>query len=209
MQQSHLKNRPLRKLRAFGLMEVILGMFVLTAGLTVVMAPALQSVRDTTDSRKAVLAANLAQEGVEMVRNIRDSQFAQTAPGKSNITHAFINGMNMNVHDHEYCTIDFTDANLNGSVCKKLKTNTALHTGLILTGNFYKKMTSSGTPMFRRLIHVEQVSDAPRYDVTVVVTWGSNINDVTTYIDNTANCTRGNHCVFSQATFTDWNYWGI
>lgn len=196
------KRRPIERVRkfqwkAFGLVEVILGMFVLTAALTVVMLPAVQSIRYEAEDRRVVLAANLAQEGVEMVRNIRDNQFAQAGNGQGRLSKAFPSGMN--AHDHEYCNVDLETSVLNGSNCKTNPGNN-LNTGIALVGNFYKV---NGAATFRRLIDINKVSDT-RYDITVYVTWGN--TDITGV--SPSSCTRANQCVFSQATFTDWNYWG-
>jgi hypothetical protein len=189
-----------KRVQAFGLAEVILGIFMLTSAVTVVMLPALQSIRYTSEDRRVVLAASLAQEGAEIVRNIRDNQFARADVTQTPLDKAFPSGMSNN--DHKYCGVDLSSTALDGTNCNS--SASAINKKIILSGGFYRNVSGANAP-FQRLVDIKKISSTPsRYDVTVFVTW-----DAGNFISsaNTTNCIRSNRCAFSQATFTDWNYW--
>lgn len=72
--------RPARE-RGFTLVEVIVMMAVLTIGIVGTLAVANVAVQSGTRNEQRVVAANLAREGVELVRAIRDSNWAAAAEG--------------------------------------------------------------------------------------------------------------------------------
>lgn len=59
--------------KGFSLLELVLAMFVLTMGIVGVMVLISSTMRVSMDTRNSVIASGLAQEGVELVRNIRDN----------------------------------------------------------------------------------------------------------------------------------------
>jgi prepilin-type N-terminal cleavage/methylation domain-containing protein len=61
--------------KGFSLMEVMLAVFVLSVGLVAIIGLISSSIRNSIDSRDTIIASELAQEGVELVRNIRDNNF--------------------------------------------------------------------------------------------------------------------------------------
>lgn len=61
--------------QGFGLMEVIVSIFIILIGLMGVMALVNYSTIAGGTSASRLIAANLAQEGIEVVRNIRDLNF--------------------------------------------------------------------------------------------------------------------------------------
>ncbi|MEI8103555.1 MAG: hypothetical protein WCG84_01465 [Candidatus Moraniibacteriota bacterium] len=195
-QKKYPKSHPVQL--AFGLVEVVLAMFVLTTALMVVMLPAINTIQYTKQDRQVVLGAYLAQEGVEVIRNIRDTQFAQWEKDKAKLDKVFPDPSS------PVCSVDYTTTDLkNGSICKQANAFQKGDAAVSLVGNFYQQSTTN--PVFwRKAVISKVVSGANvRYDVTVYVVWGSGTLDGV----NTTNCIRSNQCVFSQATFTDWNYW--
>ncbi|PIV38802.1 MAG: hypothetical protein COS30_00115 [Candidatus Portnoybacteria bacterium CG02_land_8_20_14_3_00_45_8] len=61
--------------QGFGLMEVIVSIFIISIGLMGVMALVNYFTIAGGTSASRLIAANLAQEGIEVVRNIRDLNF--------------------------------------------------------------------------------------------------------------------------------------
>ena len=61
--------------KGFSLIEVMLATFLVSAGLTAVMALLSVGIKGTSDSKDQVVGSFLAQEGVELVRNIRDTNW--------------------------------------------------------------------------------------------------------------------------------------
>lgn len=73
--------RGLRPQAGFTLIEVVVALAILGIGILGVVATANFSKRASTDNERTVVALNLAREGIESVRTIRDSNWAiQLAP---------------------------------------------------------------------------------------------------------------------------------
>ena len=61
--------------RSFTLVETIIASYILLAGVVTSMTLAQQNINNIILSRQHLTAANLAQEGIELVRNRRDTNF--------------------------------------------------------------------------------------------------------------------------------------
>lgn len=66
--------------KGFTLMEAIVAIFVITAGIVGVSSLVAQTISSATFSKDKLIAAYLAQEGIEIVRNIRDTNWLEGAP---------------------------------------------------------------------------------------------------------------------------------
>lgn len=64
--------------KAFSFIEVMISVFLLSVGMIAVITLMSGSLRDSLDSRNQVIAAGLAQEGTELVKNIRDTNWKIT-----------------------------------------------------------------------------------------------------------------------------------
>lgn len=72
-----------KSLRGFSTLETLLAAFVLTIGLVIVMEVMTRSIRHSFETRDAIVATMLSQEGAELVRNFRDNDFATGNDGFS------------------------------------------------------------------------------------------------------------------------------
>ncbi len=72
-------------LPAFSMVEVIAVLFVITIGMTGIMSLITQNVQAQSVSRKSLVAYQLAQEGVELIRQVRDTN---SRPGSTAVTWA-------------------------------------------------------------------------------------------------------------------------
>ena len=61
--------------KAFSLLEVIIAIFIITVGIIGVVNLVNSSISAVAFSKSQVIATNLAQEGLEIVRNMRDSNW--------------------------------------------------------------------------------------------------------------------------------------
>jgi len=59
--------------KGFSIAEVIISLFVITVGLVTVLGLIASSIRESAAGRNRIIGAQLAQEGFELVRNIRDN----------------------------------------------------------------------------------------------------------------------------------------
>ena len=64
---------PKHKQQGFTLLEVLISLTILTIGSLAVFALMQQTVLSTERNRNSIIAVNLAREGMELVRNIRDT----------------------------------------------------------------------------------------------------------------------------------------
>ena len=62
--------------KGFSLMEILISLFLLSAGLTATAQLMLSGYKNSIDSRNAIVASELVQEGIEVVRNKRDNNIA-------------------------------------------------------------------------------------------------------------------------------------
>jgi len=60
-----------------GIVEVMVAIGVVTVGLVGTLSLTSSSLRFSTTSEKQIVAANLAREGIEVVRNVRDTNWLQ------------------------------------------------------------------------------------------------------------------------------------
>lgn len=176
------------QLRGFTIGEVVIASFVLTFGLTAVMSLIVSSFQTTVETERLIMASSLAQEGIELVRNIRDNalvdKVALGAP--TDVFASFPNGNNRR------CVIDSTMSALDCS---------SPNMQLGLSGGFYRHGTGSG--LFYRLIKVSHTGGSDEAIVTSFVTWQNpqgnlNGNDAKTW------CITSNKCVYSEMFLTQW-----
>lgn len=70
--------------RSFTLLETMVAIYILLTGIVGSMSAVAQSLASVSIFKDQLIASNLAQEGVELVRNKRDSNFFQeSSPGSS------------------------------------------------------------------------------------------------------------------------------
>lgn len=61
--------------KAFSLIEVLIAIFIISIGITGAVSLISYSISAVAISKSQIITANLAQEGLEIVRNIRDSNW--------------------------------------------------------------------------------------------------------------------------------------
>ena len=78
----------------FTMMELIVAIFVITTGIVGVLSLVTQTIYSATYSSNKLIAAYLAQEGIEIVRNIRDTNWLQGL--------SWNNGLGVSVYEADY-----------------------------------------------------------------------------------------------------------
>lgn len=68
-------NKNLKNNRGQGLLEAVIALSIIVTGLVGALSLAVSNLSNSNDSVQRVIAGNLAREGVEVVRNIRDSNW--------------------------------------------------------------------------------------------------------------------------------------
>lgn len=140
--------------KGFTLVEVITVLFVMSMGLIGVLGLILQNIQSQSYNKGNLIAYQLAQEGIELVRKVRDNNWRNSLPYDTSLTAG------------EYY-MDYRD-NL----------PTIYSSGhpeeLILSqdaNNFYIHGAGATTTPFSRLIKIEPLTDHSMR-VTADVTWG-------------------------------------
>lgn len=184
--------------RAFSIAEVVLAGFVLTTGIIAVVSLYTVSHRSSFDTRSIITASGLAQEGVEVARNIRDNNTAyrerywstgdmcsNSVEGDCDPFRYFPNGANSK------CSLSYDSSGSDAFDCSspqpevKVGSNGLLHNGTGTATQFY------------RLIKIDHTGGADSARVQSFVAWqdpGSNLNgsNAITW------CTPYNKCVYTE-----------
>lgn len=70
---------------AFTLIEIIVVLFIVSMALLGILSLISQSIRAQNYNKKSIVANQLSQEGVELIRRIRDNNFINSNPFNSNL----------------------------------------------------------------------------------------------------------------------------
>ncbi len=163
------------KRRGFSIMETMIAAFVLTVGLVGMVSLFGPAIRHTGDVRDRIIATGLAQEGVEIVRNIRDNNMVA---GR-----------------------DFADGIADGWRCVDYAQRTLRSCGsdgrLFVRQLLYTHAGGAASP-YRRKIHIAKSGDA--ITATAIVIW----DDGTWPSSPSGQCTLANKCVRTRVTLTKW-----
>jgi type IV pilus modification protein PilV len=185
-----MKNNKNKK--GFSLVEVLVSLLVLAIGTAGVFFLMTNSLKISKNSKNQVIGSMLAQEGVELVRNLRDNKKLQNPPYDAGT------GVPFSVK------VQTDPANVKPIINDDDNTANKLY----LTSNLYTH-DSSGTPTkFYRTINVSIDGDinASPYSTRVItttsfVTW--NDAGFTSFPPNIDNCTLGNQCVYATSVMAD------
>jgi hypothetical protein len=201
------KNRKIQFKKGFSIGEVVLSAFVLSMALVAILSLISNSLKHSADSRNQVIATELAQEGLELVRSIRDNNVAQGRSVFSNLDSTSSNGGCVDVTmDGSGAAIPQWGTNLKcidtdgvsgetfGDHRLKLCGNAVyLHTNswsmasCVLTDTrFYRKIIIDGTVLGQR-------------KVTSMVYWGEDGS-----FPSTVDCLAGNKCEYAEDVLKDW-----
>lgn len=184
--------------KAFTVGEVVLSSFILTAGVLSVLSLISFSFRSSVDNQKMIVASELAQEGVELVRNVRDNNLVDKAATGSptSVFNGFPGGAGT-----KKCIIDYTSptSSVNcpaGSVGIELAQDGS---------GFYRH--GIGTGLYYRMIKIDPSSaaaDAPRRVQSFVSWYESDPRSFLNPPSATTWCTLANKCVYTEIFLTAW-----
>ncbi|MFA5962308.1 MAG: prepilin-type N-terminal cleavage/methylation domain-containing protein [Parcubacteria group bacterium] len=189
-----LKKNKKHNYAGFSFMEVMLSVAVLSIGVMGVLPLFTSALRQSLDSRDQIIGAMLAQEGVELVQNLRDNNFKNRVDAFSGAFPA---------DDTVNCRIDFQSALDCSSTLFRLYADNVT--------NFYKHSTTSATiTKFRRRVNIDyslidgsdsDAENAAKAKVYVTAGWGAAGLPSS---PNSSNCNTNNKCAFAIVTLTKW-----
>lgn len=166
--------------KGFSFLEVMISVFVLSVGITAVMELMSSNILNSIGSRDATIAAELAQEGIELTRNIRDNNFI-TDPSEP-----------FDDLDNGICSVDYDDVDVSSPGVYLLNHHN--------TGGFYTHSSGAGitaTKFYRKIDIIGYGSPEIGKKITSTVIWGGN--------SFPTPCTLGSKCVYAEDVLTDWH----
>lgn len=171
-------NKKISVQKGFSIIEVTLSAFILIVGLVATVSLMAGSISHSTDSRNQIIAAQLAQEGIELINNIRDNNWASGRDAFNLLTFP-ANGD---------CVVNY-----NGASC------VAADYKLYYKNNFYVHDSSgSAATRFQRKITVaNDPIDAANKRITSMVIWGNSFPAI---------CKTANKCTYSEMVLSSTNY---
>jgi len=196
------------KTRGFLLPEAILSLFVLSVGITSVIGLIAGSLRDSMQSRDIITATMLAQEGVELTRNIRDTGYLKDSLNPffgcpTDSYTCFSQDMTK-----EFCTV------VNGtSVEIRCSLSADTHDFQL---SYFKEISHSHNPgftpiKFYRMVYVHFLDSNPGSESAIVrsfVYWGVGESGMFRANEgtggSTASCTVLKKCVYTEITLNNW-----
>lgn len=185
-----------KNLRGFSVGEVLLGSFILAMGLTATTALIAGSLRHSLQAQDVIVAAELAQEGVELVRNVRDNDFAEGG-----------NGFNPFSNGRRHCRRDYVEAvgsalNCQGGQGSASRYYLEYRSGFGGPAGYYQHSNTRGR--FSRYIYVDYNQSGGEHTALVrsFVYWGG--APVPPSDGSTASCISVNRCVFAELVLTNW-----
>jgi Tfp pilus assembly protein PilV len=172
-----------RKKKSFSMLEAILSVAIVSIGLVGALSLLSKSTKESMDSRDQVIAGMLAQEGTEIIRNMRDNNWANSTPTLS------FNGFLDRNYDCDYSDQLISDCNIIGANVVNLKLN----------GNYYVKNSVAGTATkFYRRINLSGTS-TNYMQVESMVSWAAGGS-----FQTEANCVAANKCAYTVITLSKW-----
>lgn len=181
--------------RGFTIGEVVLSAFMLTAGMTVVLKLINFSFQSTVATQDVIVASELAQEGIELVRNARDNNLVKKVAGDPSVTSVF-DGFPPGFGPRR-CIIDYLSDMPNCPAG-------GLRPELNLSGGFYRHGVGPGR--YYRQVRLDRTAAAgsDTFTVTSFVTW----QDIASLPNPMAAaktwCTLTNKCVYTEVLLTEW-----
>lgn len=172
--------------KGFSFGETLLAVFVLSVGLLSVVKLFEVSINQSLVIRDAMIASELAQEGAELVRNVRDNDFAAGGTGFASFN---------STRRHCYIAVDNPNLNCYASQSGTLRYN------LTYSGGQYVSTTSASK--YRRYLNIQYSSgsDAQAIVKSFVVWEEASLPPSS---GSTSNCSIQNKCVYTETILKNW-----
>jgi type II secretory pathway pseudopilin PulG len=167
--------------KGFYLAESIIAIAIMTIGILAAVSLLSSTMKVAQDDRDHTSAVLLAQEGIELVRNVRDNNWTGGFGAFDN---------NFPTSSNDNCRIDEDSSSLDCG---------SSSFGLYLNSRNYFVHSSSGSTStkFNRRISV-QYNGTDSITLTSMVVWGG------TSFPSVASCTAVNKCVYATVILTKW-----
>lgn len=177
-------------LKAFSIPEVLLSMFVLSIGLVTIVAVMAGSLRHSYDTSELIVATGLAQEGVELIRNARDSGFT-LGSGR---------GFDYFSDTNKYCRARYNSSQTANIDCFS-NPDPANRYYLQYSGGLYGHFNAT-KERYSRFIYVDYDATNKTALVRSFVYWDT--ADIRPADGDPATCNASSSCVYTEIFLTAW-----
>jgi type II secretory pathway pseudopilin PulG len=150
----NFKKEPLKR-PGFTLVEIVVVLFIISLGLIGVLTLIIQNIQSQSYNKNNLIAYQLAQEGIELVRKVRDSNWKAHVP------------YNTNLVDGEYY-MDYLDT---------IPTSSTGPTSLVLktdNNGFYIHDAAGSDSGFSRKLTIQNLAGGESMRVVAEITWSVN-----------------------------------
>ena len=155
---SKIKKACLLVRQGFSLIEVLLSLLVVSFGVTAAAALMVNNIKNLQTSKNQIIASQLAQEGTELVRNLKDNKQLDGSP------YSFVSSGNNKTDLRIDKTMSFFDDSTHPEQ-------------LYLNGNFYTHTAGTPTKFYRRidLTVAGDITPPSTREITIIsyVTWNN------------------------------------
>lgn len=193
--------------KGFSLIEILLALFVLIVGIVATLVLVANSVREIADSRESIVASSLAQEGAELVRNVRDNNasdvFHQQKRGLT-VTREIFDGFAAGE-----CRVESFVQSSSARIWLRCdggavsQSQARLRREVTMGQSLYRHRGAGAYSPYRRKIIIDNVhvssGEIVRVDVISMVTWNDRAVP-----SSVGDCTTRTQCVADRTTLTDW-----
>jgi hypothetical protein len=172
----------------FSFGETLLSVAVLSIGLLTVVKLFQVTAQDSFIVRDATVASALAQEGLEVVRNIRDADFVAGGTGFASFA-----------NNKKHCSVTFASTSLN---CSSSQNDPGVQYGLRFDAGSRRYVEASSGAEFQRYIYIDYNNSGPSATVRSFVVWGS--GNLPPANGSAVGCNIDHHCVYTEMVLTNW-----
>jgi Tfp pilus assembly protein PilV len=184
-----------RKQKGFSLGEVLLSAFVLSVGVMSSVLLIGKSITYSVDAREATTAAGLAEEGIELVRYVRNRDFLIAGH----------DGFNDFASGNRFCRIDYTDPST--FVCTSSRSApSTYYLQYDDARNLYRHVSSS-REKYSRALFVSYNPGQQQATVRSFVYWDWTSGSMPSFVPTNgdpSDCTLVNKCVYTEGILTKW-----
>ena len=158
-------------MKGFTLIELLITITVISVGILGAFVAIQQGISVIDYSRSRLTAAFLAQEGAEIVKNIRDTNLLEGRTGAVIWSEGIDPGAGIEEYEVEYSDVNSADINLAASACSPDCDFSNLSFLKKTNSGFYNYALGEDT-RYKRKIRIEKISDE-HLRLTVVVYWAT------------------------------------
>ncbi|HRZ95575.1 MAG TPA: hypothetical protein P5262_03360 [Candidatus Moranbacteria bacterium] len=182
--------------KGFSFIESILAVFLVSVGVIAGLKLLTVGLKDSMESRDQFAASLLAQEGVELVRNIRDNNWVDNDPSTGSFNYFPADDNNRCIADKDTSGVNISCGVNNGQMRLRLDND-----------NYYMNSGSTNTKFFRRIkfnycnVGCSGIArDAAKsVVVTSLVSWNGEVSG--TSVDD---CNTSTKCAYTQIILNKW-----